>query len=36
MVTKEQAMTARHFKHVKALGSDGQPQRCRASGKCQT
>lgn len=36
MVTKEQAMTARYFEHIKSKGSDKQPHRCRASGKCQT
>lgn len=36
MVTKEQAITARHFEHVKHKGSDKQPVRCRAMGQCQT
>ena len=36
MITKEQALTARHFEHVTLKGSDGQPVRCRAMGKCQT
>ena len=35
MVTKAQAMTVRFFKHVKSLGFDGQPYRCRASGACK-
>ena len=36
MITKEQAMTARRFKHVSAKDSKGNPIQCRASGKCKT
>ena len=37
MVTKEQAMTARHFVHVSVKNADGvTPLRIRASGKCIT
>lgn len=35
MITKAQALTARHFEHVKLKGSDKWPIRCRANGKCQ-
>jgi len=35
MVTKEQAMTARHFVHVSLTNSTGAV-KCRASGKCIT
>lgn len=35
MITKTEALTARHFEHVKNKGSDKQPVRCRAMGKCQ-
>ena len=36
MITKEQALTARHFEHVTLKGSDGKPVRCRAMGACKT
>lgn len=36
MITKAQAMTARHFEHVTLKDSRGAPVRCRASGQCQT
>ena len=36
MITKQQALTARNFTHVTAKGSDKQPLRARATGKCQT
>ena len=36
MITKEQAMTARRFKHVSLKDSRGNPVVCRAAGKCQT
>ena len=35
MITKEQALTIRHFEHVTAKNANGTPLRCRASGKCQ-
>ena len=36
MITKQQALTATRFEHAKLKGSDKQPIRCRAMGKCQT
>jgi hypothetical protein len=36
MVTKEQALTAKHFEHVTLKDAQGAPARCRANGKCQT
>ena len=36
MITKQDAMTAKNFKHVSLKDSSGQPARCRASGACQT
>jgi hypothetical protein len=36
MVNKDKAMSQRQFQHVTLKGADGQPVRCRASGKCQT
>lgn len=36
MITKTEALTARHFEHVKDKGSDNKPIRCRATGACQT
>ena len=35
MITKQQALTSRHFEHVTVKNSDGTPARCRAMGKCQ-
>ena len=35
MITKAQAIAAQHFAHVTLKGSDKQPIRCRATGKCQ-
>ncbi len=35
MITKNDALTVRHFEHVTMKGSDGKPVRCRAMGKCQ-
>lgn len=35
MISKAEALTATHFEHVKNKGSDKQPVRCRATGKCQ-
>lgn len=35
MITKEQAMTARHFEHASFKNADGSPARCRANGRCQ-
>ena len=36
MITKEQAQTVRNFEHTTLKGSDKQPIRCRAMGKCKT
>lgn len=36
MVNKNDAMIFRLFEHVSLKGSDKQPIRCRANGKCQT
>lgn len=36
MISKNEAVTATRFEHVSTKGSDGQPIRCRATGKCQT
>lgn len=36
MITKQDAMTARHFEHVTMKNADGTPLRARANGKCQT
>jgi hypothetical protein len=36
MITKDEAMTARHFEMVAAFNKDGTPIRCRANGKCKT
>lgn len=36
MITKEQAQTAKHFKHLDLKDSRGNAVVCRASGKCQT
>lgn len=36
MITKQQAMSARHFEHCTAKNSDGTPARCRATGRCKT
>ena len=36
MITKEQAMTAKHFVHVTLKNADKTPLRARANGKCQT
>lgn len=36
MVTKEQAMTAGTFYHVRLTNRDGTAVRCRANGKCKT
>ena len=36
MITKDQAMTKRHFSHVTLKDSRGNPVVCRANGKCQT
>lgn len=37
MVTKEQALKARHFEHVNVKNADGKtPLRIRAMGKCIT
>lgn len=36
MITKTDATIKRNFEHVTLKGSDGQPVRCRAMGKCQT
>jgi hypothetical protein len=35
VITKAQAMTARHFEHVSLKNSDGTPLRARANGQCQ-
>ena len=35
MIAKEQAQTAKNFKHVTVKDSHGNPAVCRASGKCQ-
>ena len=36
MITKNQAMTKRHFFHVTLKDSRGNPVVCRATGKCKT
>lgn len=36
MITLAQALTAKNFEHTNLKGSDKQPIRCRANGKCQT
>jgi hypothetical protein len=36
MITKQQAMTVKRFKHLDLKDSSGKPVVCRASGKCQT
>ena len=36
MITKDQAMSNRYFKHASLKDSRGNPVKCRASGKCQT
>ena len=36
MITKDQAMSNRYFKHVSAKDSRGNPIKCRATGKCKT
>ena len=35
MITKQIAITARHFEHVTLKNKDGTPARCRASGQCK-
>lgn len=35
MITKNEAMTAKTFEHVRLKDSQGKPVRCRAMGKCQ-
>ena len=35
MITKDQAMSNRYFKHVSLKDSRGNPVKCRAAGKCQ-
>jgi hypothetical protein len=36
MITKDQAMSNRYFKHVSLKDSRGNPVVCRATGKCKT
>ena len=36
MVTKEQAIIARMFHHVRLLNADGTPVQVRANGACKT
>ena len=35
MITKQIAITARHFEHKTAKNKDGTPLRCRAMGQCK-
>ena len=36
MVTKELALTAQRFEHIRLKNADGTPVRCRANGACKT